>query len=488
MSYINMPPYAPILMESTRAIGYSLEAAIADIIDNSITAHAATVKLFFFPIDKEYVAILDDGTGMDYTKINTAMQYGSQNPKDKRAGDDLGRFGLGLKTASLSQCKTLTVVSKQKDQIECRQWDLDYVAQSEEWRLKILEDDELLMLPEINKLLEYENGTLIIWQNLDRMKLSAGNLEKTMGRYMDDARMHLSLVYHRYLRGERGIRKLDIYFNNVKIAPMDPFLEEKSTRAMDDEILNIHGREVVVRPYILPHISKMTAEELEALSGKEGLRRRQGFYVYRNKRLLVWGTWFRMRRQDDSSKLVRIRVDIPNDLDDLWTLDIKKSSAAPPIEVKNNLSMVIEKMAEKSKRTWTVRGKKEINDEVVHMWNRLDNREGGIIYEINQDHPLVSELFTLLPQVKRDVQRLLRYIEKGLPLNALYIDLINDGKIDNDQGIEEKEVISMVRQILDNTELAQWPEMVKMLKLSEPFCFYIDAIDRKWPEGKIHGY
>lgn len=129
MKTINLPPYAPTLIESTRAIGYSLEAAVADIIDNSIAVGARNVDLFFFPIDGAYIAILDDGAGMDIDELNCAMQYGSKNPNADRDEKDLGRFGLGLKTASLSQCRCLSVISKQGNRIEGRRWDLDHVTQ-----------------------------------------------------------------------------------------------------------------------------------------------------------------------------------------------------------------------------------------------------------------------------------------------------------------------------------------------------------------------
>ena len=324
------PPFAPTLMESTRAIGYSLEAAIADIVDNSIAAKSGKVQISFFPIGDAYVCILDDGAGMDAAAIDTAMQYGSRSPSETRELSDLGRYGLGLKTASLSQCRVLTVISKQKDRIVGRRWDLDYVIHTQSWSLQILEEEDFSSVPHIDDLLSQESGTLVVWQNLDRMLMGEMDFERALGRKMDEVRSHLELVFHRYLSGERGIKRLDILFNNVKIKPADPFLIKKSTQAMDDEVLVIEGQRIVVRPFILPHISKMTAEEKEALGGKEGIRKQQGFYVYRNKRLVVWGTWFRMMRQGDLSKLARVMVDIPNGLDDLWTLDIKKSHAMPP--------------------------------------------------------------------------------------------------------------------------------------------------------------
>ena len=355
----NLPPYAPTLIESTRAIGYSLEAAVADIIDNSIAASARNVDIYFFPVNDAYIAILDNGNGMSENEIDIAMQYGSKNPMEDRDKKDLGRFGLGLKTASLSQCRRLTVITKQEDRLEGRQWDIDHVAEVGDWSLIILDDEEMSRFPHVNELKEYESGTLVVWQELDRLKAGEINFESSLGRKIDRVRDHLSLVYHRYLMGEPEITKLKLSINGEKVKAIDPFLTEKSVQAMDDEMLIIRENKILVRPYILPHISNLTSDEIKMLGGKDGLRKQQGFYIYRNKRLLVWGTWFRMMRKGDLSKLARIRVDIPNTLDDLWTLDIKKSSALPPAEVRKNLEIIINQIAERSKRTWTFRGKKK---------------------------------------------------------------------------------------------------------------------------------
>ena len=353
MKTVNLPPNAPTLIESTRAIGYSLAAAVADIVDNSISAAASRVNISFFPIGEPFISILDDGEGMNAEEITAAMQYGSKSPTDDREASDLGRFGLGLKTASLSQCRSLTIISKQNNAIEGRRWDIDYVLQTGEWSLIVMEEDEYKEVPQIDELLKYASGTLVVWQNLDKLKIGEVNFENSFGRKMDDVHEHLALIYHRYLSGESGIKKLNLYINGAEVLPADPFLIKKSMQAMDDETIIVRGKKVTIRPYILPHISKLTENEKTELGGKEGLRKQQGFYVYRNKRLLVWGTWFRMMRQGDLSKLARIQVDIPNSLDDLWTLDVKKSSAIPPEELRNNLGAAIDKIAETSKRTWT---------------------------------------------------------------------------------------------------------------------------------------
>ena len=477
MKTMDLPPFAPTLMESTRAIGYSLETAIADIIDNSIAAQAGRVNLFFFPIGEAYVCILDNGMGMNDEEIDSAMQYGSKNPMVQREASDLGRYGLGLKTASFSQCRMLTVITKQGSKIIGRRWDLDYVLATGNWSLLILDPEDMSDIPHIEDLKNQESGTLVVWQNLDRLLMGETDYEKSLGRKMDEVRKHLELVFHRYLSGESGIKKLEILFNGKKIKAADPFLIKKSTQAMDAEALVIRGKKIIVRPYILPHISKMTAAEKEALGGKEGIRRQQGFYVYRNKRLLIWGTWFRMMRQGDLSKLARVMVDIPNDLDDLWTLDIKKSHAIPPAEVRANLQVVIDKIADKSKRTWTYRGKKEISDTTEHMWTRMKTPKSGVVYDINRNHPLVEQILSEYPGVKSKLEMLLKNIEQGIPLNQLYVDLNNDEKIENEKEIEEKEVHKTIEQMLSAmpSSIVRL-EFLSRIEHTEPFCMHPEMI------------
>ena len=487
MKTISLPPYAPTLIESTRAIGYTLESAIADIVDNSVSASASRAEIFFFPIGDSYIAILDNGCGMKADELEIAMRYGSQNPNDKRAATDLGRFGLGLKTASLSQCRTLTVASKKDGNIEVRRWDIDHVIKTEEWSLIVLEtEEEINTIPGIDNLRELETGTLVVWQNLDRLKVGELNFDRSMGRKMDDVRAHLSLVFHRYLSGETGLKRLQIKMNGTVIDYADPFLIRRNTQAMADEELFIDGTKVVVRPYILPHISNLSSGEIEELGGKEGLRKSQGFYVYRNKRLLVWGTWFRMMRQGELSKLARIQVDIPNDLDSLWTLDIKKSTAIPPEIVRNNLESVIARMAERSKQTWAFRGKKETNDSIVHIWQRFKGTQGGFFYSVNRDHPLVEIFSDVPPKIKKNIEALLKAIENGIPLNQLYIDLTSEKPLENETEVTTNEVESMLKLLLDQMPtVAAKKELLDRLAVSEPFINHPKIIEKYHRGGTL---
>ena len=424
------------------------------------------------------------------TSLNPVFRIGEQVDEviglhEERSKEDLGRFGLGLKTASLSQCRVLTVVTKIDDLLLAKRWDIDYVSKTGKWSLLILDSNEIQEIPNIEQLMKYKTGTLVIWQKLDRLKTGEINFEQELGRKIGNVREHLSLVYHRYLFGETGIRKLTIKINNMEVEPVDPFLTSKSVQVMDDEILIIRGKKIEVRPYLLPHISKMTSDEIKVMGGKEGLRKRQGFYVYRNKRLLVWGTWFRMMRQGETSKLARIRVDIPNDLDDLWTLDIKKSSAIPPAEVRNNLKSIIEKLADKSKRTWTYRGKKELDDSVVHVWIRYKTRAGGFIYEINREYPLLVQIQRENIEIANRLSLLMKQIEENIPLNSLYLDLINDEKVENERDKSSKEIILTLQEILKTADNSIHNNLLETLKKTEPFCNFIIEIDQAIKEGKL---
>ncbi len=488
MEVINLPPIAPTLIESTRAIGYSLEAAIADIIDNSIAAKATNINISFFPLHGAYISILDNGSGMDSDGLTIAMQYGSQNPLNERTDFDLGRFGLGLKTASLSQCRKLTVASKQGNSIQVRRWDIDYVKKTGQWTLiSLIDSEEIKDIPDIDKLQSLETGTLVVWQNLDRMMAGTIDFSKTMGKQIDIVREHLALVFHRYLSGEPGIQKLSISINEDNILPADPFLERKSDKTMQEESYLIHGSVIKVQPYILPHLQKLTAAEVKAAGGKDGLRKSQGFYVYRNKRLLVWGTWFRMMRKGELSKLARIRVDIPNTLDELWTLDIKKSSAMPPEEVRVNLANVIDKIGEKSKLKFTTRGKREVDDKEVHLWNRLHSNDGGYYYAINRQHPLVLRLSTELHTSKKMLDALLDQIEKNIPLNQLYIDLNGDEHIGNDHEQMDAEIEKALQMMLtDSMSKNQKIAFLEQMESIQPYKDHFSVIE-KLKEGIMYG-
>lgn len=201
------------LIESMRAVGYSVEAAIADLVDNSISARADLVEIKYDASDDPFVAILDNGWGMAPDELTNAMRHGSGNPTDAREPDDLGRFGLGLKTASLSQCRKLTVVSRKGDVTSARRWDLDVVQQSGRWLVVVPELKELETLPMFSRLQAQDSGTLVVWQDLDRLTAGAFDPQSEMTTKLSSLYEHLALVFHRFTQKEDGIGPVTMMVN-----------------------------------------------------------------------------------------------------------------------------------------------------------------------------------------------------------------------------------------------------------------------------------
>ncbi|NFG28495.1 ATP-binding protein [Clostridium botulinum] len=477
MKTIDLPPYAPLLMESTRAIGYNLESALADILDNSIAASARKIDIRFTPYDDPYIAIIDNGCGMDKEKLINSMRYGSYSVDDVREEKDLGRFGLGMKTASLSQCRKLTVISKCNNEINACRWDLDHIQKTGKWSLICLNSTEIKKQLFIDELNNFESGTIISLQNVDKIVSDNSSLEDALMIKMEDVRNHLSLVFHRYLSGEQGLGKIKISINNNELKPIDPFLSNKSQQIFAPEELKIDNEKIIIAPYLLPHLNNMTRKEIEMLGGDYGLKKNQGFYVYRNKRLLIWGSWFRLAKQEELNKLARVKVDIPNTLDSQWTLDIKKSTASPPFCIRKNLRSITEKICEKSKSTWNFRGRRETSDNIEHLWQRIITRE-GVIYKINENHPIT---LNLLEQCNDDkgLLQLLEMIGKYLPLNQIYSDLSSDKKITNIENEDEiYKIDSMISKLLEMQNANDKQKYLNLLENIEPFNSHKEIIDR----------
>lgn len=483
---IHLPPFAPVLLESMRAIGYSFESALADIIDNSISAGARNIEVRFSPYGEPFVAVIDDGCGIPSDRLVAAMRHGSSDPRALRSRSDLGRFGLGLKTASLSQCRRLTVVSKVNEKLSAKRWDLDVIGQREDWILLGLTDEAIRALPNINDLANLPSGTMVLWQSFDRLSAGELSIESALGQRMDGARDHLALVFHRFLSPEKPHLPVRILLNGNPVAALDPFLKShRGTQALPEEQITFEGDVVTIAPFILPHISKLSVADLAIAGGEEGLRRNQGFYVYRNRRLLIWGSWFRLIRQEEITKLARVRVDIPNTLDHLWTIDVRKSTAHPPQLVRDRLKTIISRIAEGSRRVYTFRGRKAANDDVMHSWERVTTRT-GVEYTVNREHPLIKAVEAITDdQYQQLLQRLLRTIETTFPFDAAYADMASERRpaLETATGKYE-ELFSLVSTMLDalgrESEYAR--QLVKSLCSIEPFSFYPEetgAIQRK---------
>ncbi|MGE4572434.1 MAG: ATP-binding protein [Candidatus Izemoplasmatales bacterium] len=424
-------PNAENLIESMRNIGYKFETAVADIIDNSIFAKAKNIYINFNAFAKKpYLIIFDDGIGMNEDELEKAMTYGNKNPKEKREKNDLGRFGLGLKSASISQCRKLIVITK-KVEINAYSWDLDYIEETKEWSAIKYSKSEInhFKYTEIEQLNKMKSGTIVLWENFDRFSESKENFEDEFLKKIEILTEHISLVFHRFLGNNTN--PLSIFLNTRPVMPIDPFLiGNRATQKKPTQILDIYGEKVLVQPYILPHLNKISKSEIAALGGIDNLRSSQGYYVYRNKRLIIWGKWFGQYSKNELQKLVRIMVDIPNSLDDLWEIDIKKSTAVLPYIIRKNLGLTIKNVLNDGKRVFYYRGKRQNEElDLKYIWDRIDNR-GKVYYKINIEHPIIKQ-FLLKIEDAINVTRFLELIEDFLPVQMIYNDHADNKNIVN---------------------------------------------------------
>jgi hypothetical protein len=438
-----------------RAIGYTTETAVADLIDNSISANASIVRIEYDASNEPFVAILDDGDGMDAVELTNAMRHGSRNPADVRASHDLGRFGLGLKTASLSQCRKLTVVSKQADGIHARCWDLDFVQIENRWVVVVPSAEERKRLPMYAELLSQESGTLVVWQSLDKLMAGSTNQVEEMTSRMSDLYGHLSFVFHRFARKEDGSNAVKIIVNGLRLKSLDPFLKDSNfTQPLEGQDIRIGGETISVQPYVLPHISHLAGDQVAIAGGREGLRSNQGFYVYRNRRLVIWGTWFRLAPKEEFFKLTRVQVDIPNSLDHLWSLDIKKSAAYPPDIIRNRLRDLIPHFANTSRTTITYPGRKQKHNSGFHpLWERIEPSHGTFRYQINSDHPVIRTLSDNLDaNAQKALQHILDLIAAALPFESIYSDMCSDKRCGKTDG-QLAEILALTGRIMEVTNL-----------------------------------
>jgi len=471
MEEIIIIPYASALMQSNRAIGYSFEAAIADVIDNSISAEAKYVDVRSgLNGNNTYLAVIDDGVGMSKDELKDAMRYGSVNPLEKRSFNDLGRFGLGMKVASLSQCAILTVISKKDNNINGCQWSLEKVAESGNWTVSAFNSRECHEFPECEILDDWKTGTIVLWQDLDRIRNKSSSLEDTINDYLIKLRFHLGLVFHRYISGDAPHVAISINMSPVKA--IDPFLHNNShTQPRPPQHISYKGSKLIVSPFILPHFNNMTDEE-RSYCDRNRTYRFQGFYVYRNKRLIIPGTWFGLRSRKELHDLARIMIDIPNTLDGEWNIDIKKATADLPPELKNKIISTLDDSLTRSVSVHRSKGRK-INSNIGFVWTKLDCGD-HYRYEINRDHPLVKKILESSdPDVRYNLRMLISMIEETVPYESILGDLAEKetNGISKDSSEIQKHFEFAV-QFIDN---GADPDIVCQM---EPFSLYPEVVEK----------
>ena len=413
-----VPPRASALMESLRAFGYDMATALADLVDNSLTARASEVRVeFCADLGAAWVALIDNGRGMAEEKLQEAMRFGGEGPTAARGPNDLGRFGLGLKTASLSQCRVLTVLSRIGNQLSCRTWDLDHVQALDDWHLLEAPDDEALR---IAKEVGFAGpGTMVLWRRLD----NAGE-GRVLAQRLGQARVRLAMWFHRFLESG-GLR---LFVGGRPVAPWNPFWRHHmATQDLGTERLGAHGS-VSVTPYVLPHPVRLTEAELDAGAGPRGWNAQQGFYVYRGNRLVSASGWLGLADLTitPQTRLARLEVHVDQAADHLWQIDVRKSRVHVPADLEPDLARLSTAAREASTRVFrrrAVTAAEKRGRDLTFGWIQ-ERRHGVSSYRVNRDHPLVSAALAAPDQAK--VEALLRLVERTLPVGYIAIEAEND--------------------------------------------------------------
>ena len=490
--YDIVSPDAGAMIETLRAFGYHLETAVADIIDNSISSEAQNIWIdCTWCGEKSTISIRDDGHGMTEDVLKNAMRPGSTNPLQEREAKDLGRFGLGLKTASFSQCRRLTVGSKSDgNEPAIRYWDLDYVNLCGEWRLAKPNKENIP--PVFSILNESKSGTIVLWENIDRMtKGTDADNKKHQDHFLaqlDILKTHLEMVFHRFLAKPRGLK---IILNGREIKPWDPFLtNHPSTQHLPLGYIDYCGKKITIKPFVLPHRSKLDDASYEMAGGPGGWNERQGFYIYRNERLIVPGDWLGLVlrkgqpiRKEQHTKLARIMVDIPNSFDGDWKINVKKSEAKPPNLIKDKFRDIARDTINSAIKVYQFRGKvseRKGDSPFIFPWS-TSVQHGIYHYSINRDHPLVMEILQNAGDNKKKIQAMLRIIEETVPVPLIILNGSNNpDKIQRPfEDAPPEELKSVLEEIWTALIDSGTPEedAKKRLQYMEPFSDYPDFVN-----------
>lgn len=486
------PPKADAMIQSMRAVGYDVSMAIADLIDNSITSAAKNVWITqHWDGLNSYIKIVDDGIGMNEEELFNAMRLGSTNPLDIRPPHDLGRFGMGLKTASFSQCKLLTVRSKsQENDTVTKCWDLDLVNDEEEWLL--LTQAYVNSEPRLADLEGKKSGTIVLWENLDRLidENEAGSEDSLDNflRKMDYIQRFLGMIFHRYLERPKGIK---IHMSSgekefSRVEHWDPFLKlHAATQELSKEAHSIFGNSVSVRPFVLPHISKLESNEHKAAAGPLGWNAQQGIYLYRKERLIVTGGWLDLGyKLEDHYKLARIQLDIPNSMDKEWQIDVKKATAKLPDAFRKNLKRLAKLTREKAADVYRYRGKsapRKYDRINCFVWKKIESNN-KIKYQIDKKHPIVSDLISELGDKRSVGLKLMKLIENTVPVETIIINNAeNPDSYETPKWSSESKDFPIKSWFFDQIELEKKrglniKESISKVMAKEPFIHYPELI------------
>lgn len=466
MNEVLNEPNVSIFLESLRSIGYSFSTAVADIVDNSIAANATKITIEGLPTHGTgpYLAILDNGCGMSPEELRQAMKYGSESCLRERKKNDLGRFGLGLKSASFSQCRKVTVLSKKDGILTCHEWDLDLIQERNKWFMRNFSLDEVASLPLAKELESLPHGTLVLWRNIDMLsKKERAKSDREFFNAVYALRTSLGRTYHRFINANPS---LIITVNGNPVDKIDPFLQRQAkTKDLSERTITVgkqNGSDgiITVHPFVLPYKQDIETQHLfRECCGEQDVERfgqLGGFYIYRAKRLIKYAYWPKTLRPDRTAKAmyIRIMVDIPNDMDEIFGIDVKKENFSFPSDVLTQLRGIITEAEIDSNRKISHRAR-VVEETPGEPWVLKQTRNRKFTFAISQDSYAYKAFAALLNETQLSALNIfLDRLNRTIPYEKLGYQFEND-RID----ISEQE--AQVNQMDGDVERAR--ELYKTL-------------------------
>ena len=473
MKTITIPPDAHNFLQGARNTGYTLNTALADIIDNSLSSGATVIDIH---ANIDCIAIIDNGSGMDESTLLEAMRVGSKDPLAKRDSDDLGRFGLGLNMASISMCDKTTVVTKTCTSEETLTLDLEHIKSNKNgWEYLKLDKASIPFADQLP-----QQGTLVLWEKLVGLQLPPIDektlYEKQYNEMINDAKEHIGLVYHRFINGSDGVNKCAIRLNHDPIKPFDPFISEQSIRHPPEPERFGPDKDITFQAFTLPHPSKVNKEDWEKFGMKTGYMNNQGLYVYRANRLIIWGNWFRLSPRKELTKLCRIKVDLPNTLesDQRWKITVDKSEAKLPPAFREKLSDLLDNLTGLSKSLLQKGAGAKLRSEAsMPLWVTQQTPSGTKKFSVNLEHPMIANFLD-----NNDPIQLVKFIENNMPMQDIYAYLADSPPTTD---TEKEDDQSDLQQTLD-TMFSYWEPSNKDIESLSIELRAVPSLARNWDQ------
>jgi len=461
-------PNPEFLIKSIAEQGYSLETALADLMDNSISANASRIEVLTKIDEEPFILFLcDNGDGMSNESLKRNMQFPSKSSEDLRESNDLGRFGLGLKTASFSQTRAFTVLSRNKgsEKFSALTWDVKHLKDSGKWEMiinseedieKILDQYHIISRSHLNSSDDFIPNTIIVWRGLYKFEnyLEVKNKQEALKEEITNTTSeYLSIVFHKFM--ERHINRLEIRINNTLVKPFNPFPTENSKLRALEPLQKEFGKDIVkIQGFVLPNASiKETKENSNPWTpNNKSLMDMEGLYIYRADRLILFGGWNGLIKKMPRLQLGRLKIDIGNKVDHLFHLNVAKSQINIPHDLKNSFLRAIVDLKTEAQKEYFNHGLKTLTQKPSEHSSDLFYKTAtnkGVLLRINDEFPLLKSLKSSLNNKQKAELNFILKMSSNLINKVRQIDNIEITGNSEKDGISIDEIIKSISELID---------------------------------------